>query len=100
MKGRGQERPLDFSLKLNMAKKAPNFACQFVYTCTCRKLPCTYFLPFLLRISEIKSAKTLACHGQPLLELLCSTIKENSLLFSSTVIISVIFLLIFFQMIT
>ena len=98
MKGRRQERPLDFSLKSNTAKTAPNFACQFVYTC--RKLPCTYFLPFLLRISEIKYAKTLACHGRPLLEFLCYTIKENSLLFSNTVIISVVFLLIFFQMIT
>ena len=45
-----QERPLDFSLKSNMAKTAPNFACQFVDTC--RKLPCTYFPLFLLRIPE------------------------------------------------
>ena len=95
MKGRGQERPLDFSLKSYMAKTAPNFACQFVSTC--RKLLCTYFPPFLLRISEIKYAKTLACHGQPLSELLCYRIKENSLLFSNTVIISVVFLLIFFS---
>ena len=98
MKGRGQERPLDFSLKSNMTKTAPNFSCQFFYTC--RKLPRNYFFPFLLRISEIKYAKTLACHGRPLLELLCYTIKEFSLLFSNTVIISVVFLLIFFQMIT
>ena len=40
-----------------MAKTGPNFACQFVYTC--RKLPCTYFLPFLLRIPEIKYVETL-----------------------------------------
>ena len=57
LKGCGQERPLDFSLKSNMAKTAPNFACQFVYTC--RELPCTYFPLFLLRIPEIKYAKTL-----------------------------------------
>ena len=57
MKDHGQEHPLDFSLKSNMAKTAPNFACQFVYMC--RKLPCTYFLPFLLHIPEIKYAKTL-----------------------------------------
>ena len=63
---------------------------------TCRKLPCSYFSPFLLRISEIKYAKTLACHGQPLLELLCYTMKENGLLFSNTATISVVFLLIFF----
>ena len=98
LKGPGQEHSLDFSLKLNMAKTAPNFACQFVYTCG--KLPCTYFPPFLLRISELKYAKTLACHSRPLLELLCYTMKENSLLFSNTVTISVVFLLIFFQMIT
>ena len=70
LKGRGQERPLDFSLKSYMY-----LACQFVYTC--RKLPCTYFPPFLLHIPEIKYAKTLACHGRPLLELLCYTMKEN-----------------------
>ena len=57
LKGCGQERPLYFSLKSNMAKTAPNLACQFVYTC--RELPCTYFPPFLLRIPEIKYAKTL-----------------------------------------
>ena len=91
---RRQECPLDFSLKSNMAKTAPNLACQFVYTC--RKLPCTYFPPFLLRISEIKYAKTLVCHGWPLLQQLCYTIKENRLLFSNTVTISVVFLLIFF----
>ena len=94
LKGHEQERPLDFSLRSNMAKTAANFTCQFVYMC--RKLPCTYFPPFLLRISEIKYAKTLACHFQPPLELLCYTIKENSLLFSNTVTISVVFLLIFF----
>ena len=33
----------------------------------------------------------------PLLELLCYTIKENNLLFSNTVTISVVFLLIFFS---
>ena len=44
LKGRGQERPLDFSLESNMAKTAPNLACQFVYTC--RKLPCTCFPRF------------------------------------------------------
>ena len=55
LKGCGQERPLDFSLKSKMAKTAPNFACQFVYTC--RKLPYTYFPSFLLRIPEIKYAK-------------------------------------------
>ena len=33
MKGRVQERPLDFLLKSKMAKTAPNFACQFVYSC-------------------------------------------------------------------
>ena len=95
LKGRGQERPLDFSLKSNMARTAPNFACQLVYTC--RKLPCTYFPPFLLRIPEIKYAKTPACHSRPLLELLCYTIKENNLLFSNRVTISVVFLLIFFK---
>ena len=97
LKGRGQERPLDFLLKSYMAKTAPNFACQFVYTC--RKLSCTYFPPFLLRISEIhvKYAKTLACHGRPLLELLCYTMKENGLLFSNTAAVSVVFLLIFFS---
>ena len=93
LKGRRQERPLDFLLKSNMAKTAPNLACQFVYTC--RKLPCTYFPPFLLRIPEIKYAKTLACHGRPLLELLCYTIKENSLLFSNTVTITLLALFCF-----
>ena len=97
MKGHGQERPLDFLLKSN-AERAPNFACQFVYRS--RKLPCTYFPPFLLRIPEIKYAKTLACHSQPFLELLCYTMKENSLLFSNTVTIRVVFLVIVFQMIT
>ena len=95
MKGRGQERPLDFSLKSYMAKTAPNFACQFVSTC--RKLLCTYFPPFLLRFSEIKYAKTLACHGRLLLELLCYTMKENGLLFSNTATISVVFLLSLFS---
>ena len=55
LKGPGQERSLDVSLKSNMAKTAPNLACQFVYTC--RKLPCTYFPLFLLRILEIKYRK-------------------------------------------
>ena len=59
MKGHGQERPLDFSLKLNMAKTAPNFACQFIYMYMCRKLSCSYFAPFLLRTPEIKYEKTL-----------------------------------------
>ena len=95
VKGRRQECSPDFSLKSNMAKTARNFACQFVYAC--RKLPCTYFPPFLLRISEIMYAKTLACHGRPLLELLCYTKKENSLLFFNTATISVVFLLIFFS---
>ena len=43
MKGRGQERPLDFSLKSYMAKTAPNFACQFVYMC--RKLSALHLFP-------------------------------------------------------
>ena len=98
LKGRGQERPLDFSLKSNMAKTAPNFACQFVYTC--RKLPCTNFLPFLLRIPEIKCAKTLACHGRPLLELLCYTMKENGLCFPIQWLLALFFFSFFFQMIT
>ena len=72
MKGRMQERPLDFSLKSKMAKTAPNFTCQFV--CTCGKLPCTYFPLFPLCIPEIKYAKTLACHSPRLLKLLCYTI--------------------------
>ena len=93
MKGRGQERPLDFLLKSNVAKTSPNFACQFVYMC--RELPCTYFPLFLLRIPEIKYAKTLACHSRHLLELLCYTKKENDVLFSNTATISVVFLLIF-----
>ena len=31
-KGRGQDRPLDFSLKSNMGKTATNFTYKFVYT--------------------------------------------------------------------
>ena len=64
---------------------------------THRKLPCTYFPPFLLRIPEIKYAKTLACHGQPLLELLCYTIKETAFFSNTVTVSSVVFLLIFFS---
>ena len=72
LKGCMEERPLDFLPKSKMAKTAPNFACQFVYTC--RKLPCTHFPLFQLRSPEIKYAKTVAWLSLCLLELLCYTI--------------------------
>ena len=82
-----QECPLDFSRKSNTAKTAPNFACQFVYAC--RKLPCTHFPSFLLRILEIKYAKTLAMSQ--------SASFETALLHNT---ISFVSLLSFFQMLT
>ena len=68
-----QERPLDFSLKSNMAKTAPNFASQFVDTC--RKLPCTCFPPFLLRIPEIKYASVSKQVSLPKISLILQKMK-------------------------
>ena len=57
MKGRRQERPLDFSLKSN-GQNSFKLRMPILFIMS-RKLPCTYFLSFLLRISEIKYATTL-----------------------------------------
>ena len=80
MKGRGQERPLYFSLKSNMAwpkQLQTSHANLFIRV---EKCPALISSPFLLRtcISEIKYAKTLAGHGRPLLELLYYTIKDET----------------------
>ena len=59
MKGRGQERPLDFSLKSNMAwpkQLQTSHANLFIHVEKCLALISP---PFLLRIPEIKCAKTL-----------------------------------------
>ena len=68
--------PIFFSLKSNMARSAPHFACQFVYTCTQTALHLFPLVSVAYSRNKVckKKKTTLACHGPRLLELLCYTI--------------------------